>query len=104
MPPTRPPPASEISRLMKPDSRRDAVKHRGGDHGVGTAKSVEEGNQHQTSGGCARQVEKVGAVDALDRFGYGDRNHRPGQKERQRVAIAKPPLGPIAELQSDEKV
>ena len=75
----------EVARLMKPDGRRDGVEHAGGDHRVGSAESIEERNQHQASGGRARQIEEIGAIHALDGFRHGDRNHRPGQKERQRA-------------------
>ena len=61
------------------------VEHARRDHGVGSAESVQKRNQHQASGGRARQIEKIGAVHALDGFGHGDRNHRPGEKERQRA-------------------
>ena len=70
--------------LVVPERGGDRVDGGGGDHGAGSAGHVQKQNQQETADGRARQIEEIGAMDALDGFGDRDRDDGPGQEERHR--------------------
>src|SRR5581483_5322530 len=68
---------------VEPDGGGDGEEDGGGEHGVGSAERVQEGNEREAAGGGPQQIEEINAIDAFDGLGDYERDNRSAQKERQ---------------------
>ena len=67
--------------LIEPNRGGDTVEHARREHRIRASEQVQKRDEQQAARRGAGEVEEVGSIDAIDRFGDGARHHGAREKE-----------------------